>query len=381
MREDLPTMAQILTAAGYRCIGLTDGGNLNPPHGFDRGFEHYTYDLSGAAAQVQDGLRWVEQLAAPGAGPFFLFWHTYQIHAPYVPPEPYLSNWAPASYDGLMKPRIGQLSGLDFKQRFGLMRTLFWKDKESFGWPESAYLHGLYRGEVRYTDDQLAQLVQALRESGLLDSSILIVLSDHGEEFYEHGQWQHDQLYEECLRVPLIVRLPGGYGGGRQIDTPVALIDVLPTLLELLQLDPATLTLPGRLRPNGLSLAATVLGGPAPRPRAIISEHLATRGPNLDQQLAIHANGWKLIYDEVRGERLPDGSVRQLRALYELGDDPTEQRNVADAQPERLQTFLDLRRGFRTLVELEQRPAGDQAPVEVDEEMQRQLEELGYVGG
>jgi arylsulfatase A-like enzyme len=381
LRENIPTLAEILSASGYRCVGLTDGGNLNPPHGFDRGFEHYSYDLSGAEAQVADGLGWVRQLAAPGGEPFLLFWHTYQIHAPYVPPEPYLSNWAPAGYEGLLKERIEQLSGLDFKQRFGLMRTLFWKDKQDFGWPESAYLHGLYRGEVRFTDDQLTRLIDGLRESGLLERSILVVLSDHGEEFFEHGQWQHDQLYEECLRVPLIVRLPGGFGGGRTVDTPVALLDVMPTLLELLGIEPDEAVLPGPVRSSGRSLAATLLGGEPPRPRPIISEHLATRGPNFDQQLAVHANGWKLIYDEVRGERLPDGSVRQLRSLYDLAQDPTEQADLADRESERLQTFLELREGFRTLVELEQARAGGQVEIEADEEMLRQLEELGYIGG
>ncbi len=384
LRPDIPTLAEVLKAAGFTTIGLTDGGNLNPPHGFARGFDHYTYDLRGAEAQVQEGLAQLPALAAPDAGRFFLFWHTYQIHAPYVPPAPYIERWAPAGYDGLMRERIATLGSMGFKERFGAMRTVFWKDKERFGPAEADYFRGLYAGGVRFTDDTIGPFLDALRTGGLLDRSIVVLLSDHGEEFFEHGQWQHDQVFEECVRVPLVVRLPGGFGGGRRVDVPVALMDVMPTVLELLGIDAGALQLPGPPRAHGKSFAATLLGGRDPTPRPIISEHVATRGGNFDHVISLHANDMTLLYDKVRGERLADGSVRQLRALHDLTTDPGQQLDLADGATGRHERALAALQAalaaFEKIVEFESRPPGEHGEIEItDPETLRQLEELGYI--
>jgi arylsulfatase A-like enzyme len=180
---------------------------------------------------------------------------------------------------------------------------------------EAAYLSDLYDGEIAYTDAQIGRLLDALRRMGLYDDTLIVLLSDHGEEFFEHGKWQHEQLYEECLRVPLMVRLPGGRHGGTRIETPVGLIDVMPTLLDLLEVDPPEAALPGRVRREGRSLAEAILTGKEPRPLPVISEYVATRGPNLENIVAIHAGGSSFLYDEVRAERLADGSVEHKREL------------------------------------------------------------------
>jgi arylsulfatase A-like enzyme len=380
LREDIPTLAEVLAAAGFRNIGLTDGGNLNPPHGFARGFEEYTYDLSGAKAQVDDGIRWVRELGADDGNRFFLFWHTYQIHAPYVPPEPHLSNWATAKYDGPVKARIEKLSGMDFKQRFGAMRDVFWKDRETFGWPESAYLHGLYRGEIAYTDLELSRLFGAMEASGVFDDSIVIVLSDHGEEFFEHGRWQHEQLYDECLRVPLIVRLPGGWGGGRVIDAPVGLIDVMPTVLELLDVGPARTELPGRIRNHGQSLAPALTQTGPVRNRPVISEHVAMRGGNWTWLVSVEANGTKLIQDQVRGRKLPDGTIEYERQVFDLGNDPNEIQDISKSGLKRVDALLDLHEGFLKMVEIEGAGAGELSAADLDCDTIEQMIQLGYLG-
>ncbi|MGQ0553560.1 MAG: sulfatase [Planctomycetota bacterium] len=381
LREDIPTLAQVLKAAGFATQAITDGGNLNPPHGFPRGFDSYESNLEGVEVKVGKGLAALRAMSAPGAPRSFLFWHTYQVHAPYVPPAKYIETWAPKSYTGVMKERIAQLGELDFKQRFGLMKDLFWKDKESFGWNEAAYLRGLYSGGVRYTDDQLAQLMQALNEPALADNTIVVLLADHGEEFFEHGKWQHDQLFEECLRVPLVVRLPGGRGAGQVIDTPVSLLDVMPTVLELLAVDTAKLELPGRVRQAGLSLLPALLEGRRLQDRVIFSEHIATTGLNYEQNLVVHANGLKFHYDEIRGERLPDGSVRHLRALFDLAQDPGELTDLAGKLPERVAFFEDQRTSFRRIVELEGLSDVERAQAVVSDEEMEELRQLGYVGG
>jgi arylsulfatase A-like enzyme len=381
LAREIPTLAEVLTAGGLRCVGLTDGGNINPAHGFDRGFETYTRELTGAEAQVDDALQWLSTLRQPGAGRFFLFWHTYQIHAPYVPPEPFLSNWAPAGYDGDLKAVIASLEGKSFNERWSAMPTLFWKDRDNFGWNESAYLRGLYNGEIRFTDGQLERLFDAMREAGVFDDSIVVLLSDHGEEFFEHGKWQHEQLYEECVRVPLMVRLPGGHAGGTRIQTPVGLIDVMPTLLDLLGVDPPATALPGRVRREGRSLAEAVLTGREPRPLPVISEYIATRGPNLENILGIHAGGSTFLYDEIRAERLPDGSIEYERELYDLESDPTQQQDIAPSSPDRVAEFLRQREIFRKLIDLEKLTDAEREAAVISPELMEEFNQLGYTEG
>ncbi len=373
--DSIPTLAEVLTAGGYRSVGLTDGGNLNRAHGFPRGFEHYTVDLSGAEAQVADGLKWLDELAAADS-PYFLFWHTYEVHAPYVSPQEYMDRWEPKGYDGIMSGRLAQLMGLTFQQRFSAMRSIFWVDKEQFGWPESAYLHSLYKAGVQFTDAQLGELLDGMEQRGVFDDTIVVILSDHGEEFFEHGQWQHDQVFEECLRVPLMVRMPGGVGAGTRIDTPVGILDVMPTLLELMDIEPEQLPLESMPRMQGLSLAGSVLQGTEPSPRPIISEYRADRkgSPLYDWQVAIYNEGMKYIVDEHRSR---DG---EKQYLYKLSADPDEQSNLAETSPDVVARFRKLREHFHQDLEayanLERMSSGES----LDCDALRQLVELGYVG-
>ena len=209
LRPDAVTLAEVLSDAGFTSVALTDGGQLTRAPGFDRGFERFEFELEGAVAKVARGADELARLAA-GEGRHFLFWHTYETHAPYVPPRPWIEAWAPADYDGPLRPLVDGLADLGFVQKWEALKSSFWAGLADFGPDEARYLHGLYRGGVAHCDDELAGLFEALERSGAYDEAIIVVLSDHGEEFFEHGAWQHRQLYEECLRVPLMVRLPGG---------------------------------------------------------------------------------------------------------------------------------------------------------------------------
>ncbi|MBM3984186.1 MAG: sulfatase, partial [Planctomycetes bacterium] len=390
-REDVPTLAEVLKATGFRTVGLTDGGNLNPPHGFARGFDTYTYDLEGVEDKVALGLQEVQRLAAQDSGRFFLFWHTYQVHAPYCPPQEYVERWAPDDYAGALRERIESLGGLSFQERWGRMKSEFWRDRETFGEPEAAFLRGVYHGGIRYTDDHVARLLAGLRDQGVLDDSIVVLLSDHGEEFFEHGQWQHEQLYEECLRVPLVVRLPGGRGAGQRIRTPVGLIDVMPTVLDLLEVRPEGLSLPGKVRHGGRSLADAVLTGREPRPRAIVSELIDDRVPggNFERLVAIHANGMKFVQDKVRGVPGPDGKGLRhpdktpiLKSyLFDLAVDPSERNNLIDQSRPQLGPFKELLEAYETMVKLEQAGGIERQATPLTPEMLEQLEQLGYVEG
>jgi arylsulfatase A-like enzyme len=161
----------------------------------------------------------------------------------------------------------------------------------------------------------------------------------------------------------------------------VGLIDVMPTLLDLLEVDPPEAALPGRVRREGRSLAEAILTGKEPRPLPVISEYVATRGPNLENIVAIHAGGSSFLYDEVRAERLADGSVEHKRELYDLQADPTQSRDVARAQPARVAEFLRQREIFRKLVELERLTDAEREQAVISPELMEEFNQLGYTEG
>lgn len=384
----IPLLAEICKAAGMYTVGVTEGGNLNPPHGFSRGFDVYTDDLAGVGPQVQLGIDTIDDVTALGERTL-LFWHTYEIHAPYIPPKTFADNWAPGSdkYAGPLREKVESLQGKPFKQQFGKLKT-FWGGRDDFSWPEAAYLHGLYKAGVRYTDSQIDALFEHMRSTGLLDSSIVVLLSDHGEEFYEHGKWQHEQVYEECLRVPLMIRLPDGLGAGRRIDTPVGLIDVMPTVLDLLGLEPDELALPGDLRMQGTSLAEAIVEGTDVEPRLIVSELRADVANSglYEWLVALHdgESNTKYIHDVYRREKR-GGDVVHFRYLFDLDEDGNERDNLHD-EPEAAELQEPLVADYeawdaetKALAALLREGAGEAGEVELTPEQIDNLILLGYL--
>ncbi len=409
----IPTLAEVLKGQGFTTLGLTDGGNLMPAHGFTRGFDLYTKDLTGMAAQIHDAELWLEhkrrpapmpdgrsQIAdslAPVSGPhlsrlvqarfgeepaerYFLFWHTYEVHAPYVPPAAYIDTWAPGDYDGPMRSVVEGLEGLSFRETWSRMKTEFWSERDRFGADEARFLEGLYHGGVRFADDTMPALWSALERSGALDDSIVVILSDHGEEFFEHGKWQHEQVYEECLRVPLMVRLPGGRNGGTRIRTPVGLMDVMPTLLELLDVE-AVAPDGTELALQGRSLADAVLTGREPTELPVTSEYMANHpgNPIHEWEVAHHFQGLKFIQDRVRG-KLVDGEPVYDHYLYDLGTDADEQTDLVAGGHPRTAFFRTHDEGFRKINEA--RAKGRSVnPGDLDPDTCNQLVQLGYIEG
>jgi arylsulfatase A-like enzyme len=237
------TLAQRLREAGYRTAAFTEDGYLVRRRGFGDGFDHYTENTgeSGKApgeAPLTFGQarRWLEMNREL---PFFLFVHTYEVHSPYDPEEPYASLFRSDTFPGPDAPAIR--AGRDGYDR-----------------------------EIRIIDDELRALFATLDETGLSTSTIVAVLSDHGEEFAEHGGFQHGAaVYEESLRVPLLFWEPGRIPAARRHAELVSLIDVAPTLLDL-----AGLPVPEGL--DGTSLKGVILDDAALPPRTLFAEAQAS---------------------------------------------------------------------------------------------------------
>lgn len=237
------TLAEILADGGYRTGAVTENGMILADAGFARGFDSYTelkearaFETSGHFAQVLDvATRWLERHRDDL---FHLFLHTYEVHDPHTPPREYdrFSPDAGTSNEDLERKRA------------------------------------LYRGEILYTDDQMARLLDLLDRLDLADRTILVVTSDHGEAFGERGVIGHGwNVTQELLRIPLVVRAPGRLPAGARAGDLVSLVDLAPSLLDLAGL-PVPPEMQGRpaLEPRPAGAAASPIYGESPYRRAVI---------------------------------------------------------------------------------------------------------------
>lgn len=362
----LITLADLLRQHHYICTAFTGGGFVSAAYGFSKGFDSYSEVAGGLFNQRSaEGLYktvsdWLEQNGQDKN--FFLFLHTYQPHDPYACPDPYRSMFLAED----AKWRHINLMG-----RLGGKPNYFKEITES----ERQNVISLYDSEIRYTDEKLiGPLIQKLKETGLYDKTLIVFTSDHGEEFYEHSSWGHGhQLYDESLKVPLIIKFPQSENRGIRTDTIVSLVDVMPTILEQAGIDFSGLGFDGKsLMP--------ILKGKEKEDRVF----LADIGDNvlnthIPKKFATNRNREKFILNKpFSAEDLaffihppPDtGPVE----LYDLGEDPLEQSNIAHSRADLVNQLIrfidDLYASVKKRKTL--RP-------EIDEALKEQLRALGYI--
>jgi len=227
----VPTMPEMLRDAGYRTLSWNGGGQVAASYGFDRGFEVYesTVREERFRGRVASAIEWLD--ANPGEK-FFFFLHTYEVHNPYSPEPRYLEMFD-TGYDGDLPASI--LPGLLLDINDG---------RFSISGEDAQHIVNTYDAEIRSVDDAFGELVAALDERELLERTVIVFTSDHGEEFGEHGSvGRHSHsLYDELLRVPLILWLPGSEHAGGQFEQQVRGIDILPTVLDAVGIEiPETL--------------------------------------------------------------------------------------------------------------------------------------------
>lgn len=220
------TLAEVLRQGGWRTGGFTDGGFVLPMYGYLKGFDwiHVSPDADrkqgeryGVEHVTARALKWIRRKPDP----FFVFLQTYEVHSPFDAPEPFRSRF--------VRPYDGPLPAVP-----GMRRVNESYDAGELEEADLRYLHDLYLAGVAYTDHVLGQFLDELRADGLLDSTLVVVTSDHGEDFGEHGHLGHgDWLHESLLEVPLVVRYPGIYDGGARAEEPVRLVDIAPSILEV----------------------------------------------------------------------------------------------------------------------------------------------------
>jgi choline-sulfatase len=205
------TLTSTLRAAGFATHAVTSHLYVSSVYGLDDGFDSLDFHQDRKATDVAN--RGMDVIDRFGDRPFFLFLHLYDPHWHYDPPKEALAPFA--------KPYTGGLTGLwgDFSKR----------DRKSVTAADLEHLLALYDGEIRYADAEVGRVLDHLAARGLDKSTLVLVTSDHGEEFLEHGSWEHQKtLYEEVIRVPLVLRAPGVVP--RREPAQATLLDVAPTL-------------------------------------------------------------------------------------------------------------------------------------------------------
>lgn len=350
------TLAEGLRDAGYRTAAFTGNAYVDASYGFDQGFDRYVdfhEDIeTGPQPIVEEALRWIRSVRGR---PFFAFVHTYEPHSPYSETE-----FADPADRGDLPEVVG------FEEIERIQRGELRLDSR-----QQKYVRDLYAGDVARADRTVGGMIEALRADGTLDRTILVVLSDHGEDFWDHdlerSPGHGHSVYQEILLVPLIFRAPGRVLAGARLRTPVSLLDVAPTILSLIGLSsPSPFT--------GRDLSGNLASGSEPAVVPVWSESVEY-GPD---RFALREGNWKAIVtprpDSVHSDYRP--RVRPLE-VFDLSSDPGERVDLS-AHP--VEDTLRLVRSATNRA-LEKLDSGDAAErrEEPSEELLRTLRSLGYL--
>jgi arylsulfatase A-like enzyme len=341
--QSVLTLAEQVAPLGYETAGLVTNTNVASAFGFDQGFETYellsedTPQLGYVKADrlVARAIRWLEN--RPADRPFFLYLHANDPHDPYLLPQRGASEPLPGTM-----PFMKALEAGEIEPSAGIREKLL----------------ELYAGEVSFSDTQFGALLDYLEGAGLYDSSIIVLLSDHGEEFDDHGWWRHGKtLYGEQLNVPLIIKWPDGFAAGKKVRQIAQHIDLVPTLLDALGESP-----PAGLQ--GRSLWQLVQSSPPGGGHPAVLSYLVLDGRELE---SIIFSGQKLIRTFIYDRTVPPYQ------LFDIDADRMETTNISTEEPVTVDFLHALLR--RPTNE----PSASAHPIEIDEELERSLRALGYI--
>ena len=347
---EVTTLPAVFGRAGYSTHAIANVFFLSAPFGVTRDFK--TVDLVAPASNLEmrdaerttdAALAWIEE-AADGDQPFLLLVHYFDPHAVYAPPQPFRGkfaappdqtdeSWVFGTRDELMAMRNGTTP-------VPPLQVLLRAEK-------------LYDAEVAYMDAQIGRLLDGLVELGLGDDTVVALTADHGEEFGDHGGYEHGHtVYEELLHVPLILRYPRALKPG-VVRTPVGHVDLAPTLCELADVAPP-------LQFVGQSLLRFI-----ENPKTPSSPILAHGNMWGEPATAFRVGDRKLIVGA-------DGSVE----LYDLRVDPLEREDLAASDPDAVEALMDQLSEARELMGR----LGGGVAVEIRGELLKALQNLGYAG-
>jgi arylsulfatase A-like enzyme len=369
VNQSYTTLAEFLRDHGFYCIAFTGGGYLRVP-GFEQGFhEYYWTEKYGKVEETfAPAMKW---LRTEPIEPFFLFVHTYEPHTPFT---------RDTFCRDLPRGRLGDISRGEmlFPEDFSITTQV---TKE-----ESLFIQAAYDGGVKKACDTTAELFALMDSLALWDNTVVAILSDHGEEFWDHSAsfaaHRYTSLYGELLNVPFMIYAPEKRGGGMKIiETQVTTVDLMPTIAQLIKVKEPEAC-------DGISLYPQMSGRPAERTVPILALNWPDeRMSEHDRRSCVYANGVKYI--EQLGRHTDPQTLSRLGGypsaateLYVLGEDPREQSNVVHVETaSAIAMAVALRRGLEMSLAPEHLASAEEPAVTRSLSLRRQLEALGYVEG
>ena len=388
------TLAEVYREAGYATVAyssiLFTGKFTNLQQGFEELHESTSvddpaYTAKTAREYVDRAVAWIER--HPDT-PFFMFLHVFDPHDPFEPRAPYDTLWADASKKEEHEKQLENVRKVidnPTLKRFGMPTR---EEMEKAGVDPAEYVaydQDWYDGSIRGMDAEIGRLIERLRTLGIEEQTQIAFISDHGEEFLEHGRMFHGQtVYGELAHVPLLLYRPGTVPAGLEIAETVRSIDLMPTLLDLSGL-PIPEGIQGQSLVPLLAAARDADSGGSPgeaaealgwEPRAAVTEKAKTGPvgvpPYETESYGIVVDDWKLIHNVIRTGDGPEFE------LYNHKVDPLDSTDVADQHPEIVERLQGELASWHEMVKAGKLPdageAGDLSPKELE-----RLRSLGYI--
>lgn len=325
--NSIPTIAERLAEAGYATAASTAAGYVTKPFGFDRGFEVFTEKFEPTEKKIQPALDWFHSLPAGKSGFYFL--HTYEAHAPYLPKPTEARSLAEHYPNSDIPNRLSKIFALPQEQQLTRGHGILFQEEKKLDENDINCLREMYRMSVLRVDTAIGQLLRDLQTKGILKDAIVIITADHGEEFREHKMLQHEQVFDEILKVPLLIRLPDARRGGVRVVTTFPAADLTPTLIDLL-------AIPASSHIDGKSRKALVLG---------------TNATNVDDDFdRAFAFGFKGEFNKTSVVRTPvlkllehtGENGKSWNEYFNLKADPKESEKLPAAKLPRAQTLIEM---------------------------------------
>lgn len=400
LAEDVDTLAEVLKRRGYATAAFTEGGYARGEFGLDQGFDVYPANAGDAEgnrsnliheSRLEGNLdRTLAWIAAHRDEPFFVFFHTYEVHPPLRAPERFIREFRPGWDEAAEHERVARaIEHWNRERRLSeAERELVWRHfyhcrfrglppreaqramlryrpagarpagSRTLRPDDVRFVTDLYDAEIAYADARLVRLWRVLDELGLRRDTLIVVTSDHGEGLGDHGSLSHgSRLNEEALHVALLFCGAGVAPAPRRVADVVSSLDVMPTVLELLGADEAPPAMRGR------SLAPLLAGGSL-EARPALSSALAEPLPG--RLRSLRTRRWRLVEEPATGRRW----------LYDLAADPEETANLAAERGDVVSELLPALGDELEHASLHQADAG---PVRLDARTAHELEVLGYL--
>ena len=350
------TLAEVLQAQGYETAAFVSNPWLVSTYGFAQGFDFYDDHIVGLAIPADrltsNARAWIETRS--GNAPFFLYIHLMDVHAPYAYYAP-REDFDSLAGQNRREERVLSEQEVPYKRWNNIEKKPQWATEEMRH--TLSYWKTRYASGVRAMDRRLGPFFDFLRRRETLDRAYFLLTSDHGEELFEHGDWSHGQnLYDHQLRIPLLIRPPGGLREAGRVEDIVESVDVMPTILALAGA-------PAESRAQGRDVSSVFEGTTDPGEAATYAT-ATQRHPGL---YSIRTRNHKLLFGLDTGEL----------QLYDLARDPAEQLNLGGSQPEiteRLRNQL-----LAHIAESTAEGTLEAEPAPIPQDILDKLRSLGYV--